>query len=154
MPMECERTCRGWCACERLRTLDVDVIEAPTPPGELAYFDPDTRSVVLRPGLSRPVRRATLAHEVAHVEVHDSTEATWWSETDARHVEDCADEIAARQLLPLAELVDVLEWARSVEDVAAQLEVDAATVRCRIATLTPAEQRYVERRMMPQQKLA
>jgi predicted transcriptional regulator len=153
--MACERPCRGWCACDRLRSLGVDVVEAPTPPGELAYFDPDARRVVLRPGLPRAVRRATLAHEVAHVEVQDSTERTWWSEVDARHVEDCADEIAARQLLPLGELVDVLAAAATVDAVAAELDVDAATVRCRIATLTHAERRYVDRRMMPlQQRLA
>lgn len=149
--MTCESPCGGWCPCARLRSLGVRVVEAPTPPGEVGYFDPDARTVIVRPGLTRAVRRATLAHEVAHVEVHDSTEGTWWAQVDARHVEDCADEIAARRLLPLDELVDVLAVARSVDAVAVEMDVDVPTVRARIATLTAAERRYVERRMIPRQ---
>lgn len=146
--MRCGTSCKGWCACARLRGLGVRVVERQTPAGELGYFDPDAREVIVRPGLPRAVRRATLAHEAAHVEVHDSNRDTWWAGMNARRAEECADEIAARHLLPLADLVDVLETATTVEAVAAELDVDAATVRARIATFTDAERRYVERRMM------
>lgn len=145
--MGCETRCRGYCPCERLRRLGVEVVEAPTPPGELGYFDPDTRRVVIRPGLQRSVKRSTLAHEAVHVEVHDAAEPTWWHEVDAPYREECTEEVAVRESVSLSALVDVLATGRTIEAVASALDVDPAAVRARVATLTPAERRYVERRL-------
>ena len=136
------------CACQRLRRLGVELAEAPTPEGILGYYDPDSRRVVVRPGLSWRARRSTIAHELAHVEMGDSTEPTWWAQQNSERVEDAADEIAARSLMPsLSDLVDVLEWATGVDQIADAMEVDVATVRARMRTLTDNERRYVDRRM-------
>lgn len=136
------------CACQRLRRLGVEISEAPTPEGILGYYDPDSRRVVVRPGLSWRSRRSTIAHELAHVEMGDSTEPTWWSQQNSDRIEDAADEIAARDLLPsLSALAAVLAWALDVEQVADAMGVDADTVRARMRTLTDNERRYIDRRL-------
>lgn len=140
----------GNCACRRLRLLGVQVTEAPTPVGVLGYYDPDSRQVVVRPGLSWRSRRSTIAHELAHVEMGDSSEPTWWSQENSDRVEDAADEIAARDLLrSLAALTDVLAWASDVDQVADAMGVDTDTVLARMRTLTDNERRYVDRRLAP-----
>lgn len=133
--------------------LGVRVTEAQTPDGISGYYDPDRRTVVIARGLSMQERASTLAHELVHAEVGDATSRAWWSRANAEAVEDCADEIAARNLIMLPDLVDALIDSEDVQDVADALDVDAEMVQVRIDTLTPAERRYVDRRTMTAQPL-
>ncbi len=78
-------------------------------------------------------RRATLTHEIAHIERGDVPEYLHVRE------ERIVSEIAARRLIPLDRLVDALRWARDLTELADELWVDEPTVRCRLDTLDPVE---------------
>lgn len=78
-------------------------------------------------------RRATLTHEIAHIERGDVPEYLHARE------ERIVSEIAARRLIPLDALADALRWARDLTELADELWVDEPTVRCRLDTLDPVE---------------
>lgn len=141
----------------RLRDLGVAVIEAPTPDGVVGFYDPNRRQVVIAPGLSVRERASTLAHELVHAEVGDRSSSRWWSRANADVSEDCADEVAARNLILLPELVDALLTCDTLGEVAEWLGVDDEMVQARIDTLTAGERRYVDRRTiteLPLRRLA
>lgn len=138
--------CVGFCPCDRLAALGVRVVERSTPAYELGYFDPGAREVVLDLHLSAAQRRSTLAHELVHAELGDRSSSRWWSRVNSDTVEDCADEVAARNLVMLPDLVAALIERDTPAEVAADLGVDDEMVQVRIDTLTPGERRYVDRR--------
>ncbi len=76
-------------------------------------------------------RRATLAHEIAHLERGDRGH----SAVEERIVSI----IAARRLIPFDRLVDGLRWAHNVAELADELWVDEPTVLCRLDSLDPVE---------------
>lgn len=76
-------------------------------------------------------RRATLAHEIAHLERGERGHSI----VEERIV----SQLAARRLIDLDQLVDALRWARDVTELADELWVDEPTVRCRLDCLDPVE---------------
>lgn len=78
-------------------------------------------------------RRATLTHEIAHLERGDVP-----PHMHARE-ERIVSLIAARRLIPLDRLADALRWARDLTELAEELWVDEPTVRCRLDGLDPIE---------------
>lgn len=128
----------------RLAALGVQIIEAPIEKGYLGWYDQETRTVTVSAGMPWRKKRSTLAHELAHVELGHAMRPGWWGSLYEPAMEAEADELAARELIPLHQLADVLRTARDAEEAAARLDVDRHTVRVRVETLTAAERRYVE----------
>lgn len=125
-----------------LRALaDWTVVIRPLPPGLLGYTDHQTRTIHLRAGMSQAQRRATLAHELQHVERGPVL----------RHLVDIdeaqVDEATARHLIPLESLLSAVRWCHqwNVAELADELWVDQATVRTRLAHLHPAERHAITR---------
>lgn len=91
--------------------------------------------------LNQAERRSTLTHELQHLwrgpVPRDSHHATM-------REEQIVSALAARQLIPLAKLVDALRWTRDEYELADELWVDAPTVRCRIQCLDPIETAELE----------
>lgn len=108
-------------------------------PGVLALTDGRDR-IWMDPRQRQAKRRSTLAHELAHLELG--------------HVDGCtaredaaADQLAARRLITLEALADAVAWARSIEEAADELWVDAATLRTRLDHLHPSERAHLRARM-------
>lgn len=140
--------CSRYCPMAHLDRLGVPVIEVDLR-GRRAQYDFRSRRVEVVPGLTPAERRSALAHEVIHVLADDALPATWWGELATVEVEDDADELAARALIPdLHALIDTLRIARDVEQAASMLHVDVRMVQVRVRTLTPPEARHLRLRTM------
>lgn len=88
----------------------------------------DGKKVWLRRGLTQPVERSTLAHELAHVLLgHTSCQ-------DGRG-EAKADRLAARLLVSLGEVERQLRRCGSIEDLADSLGVDVRMARTAVEIL-------------------
>ncbi|WP_308251674.1 ImmA/IrrE family metallo-endopeptidase [Rhodococcoides kroppenstedtii] len=100
------------------------------------------RRIWLHRGLGQAGRRATLAHELVHLErgrpVGDAR--------GRRREERVVEQIAARRLVSLDALVDAVRWCgtESLEELAEHLWVDVTAVRARLTALTGLERRVVE----------
>lgn len=146
--MRCERVCDGgWCACLRLRSLGVRIVEADIE--ERGWYDAAEHRVVIRAGLSWAARRSTLAHELVHVEARDELRPGWWSDVHESAIEARADEIAARNLIRLGDLIDALRDYTDHESAAAALNVDVDMLKARLRSLTDAERWHVEQVTRP-----
>lgn len=113
-----------------------------------AYWEPEHRVILLDSRLGQAERRCRLAHELAHVERGDEC-LTHGPDADrlARRQERSADEIAARRLISLDQLADVLCWAWHTGEIAEALHVDEDTVCVRILTLTDPEKDLISARV-------
>lgn len=123
-----------------LRALtDWTVVIRPLPAGLLGYTDHAARTIHLRAGLSQAQRRATLAHELRHVE----RGPVLCHLVDLEEVQ--VDQETARELIPLGSLVAAMRWCHewNVAELADELWVDQATVRTRLAHLHPAERHAI-----------
>lgn len=88
----------------------------------------DGKKVWLRRGLTQPVERSTLAHELAHILLgHTSCQ-------DGRG-EAKADRLAARLLVSLGEVERQLRRCGSIEDLADSLGVDVRMARTAVEIL-------------------
>lgn len=97
------------------------------PDGRLA----DTNGVDhirMRRRLLQVERRCALAHELIHLEQHDTVER-------APAVEEEVNEEAARRLIPWQRLLAAVRWARSDSELADELWVTPRILRARIDTL-------------------
>lgn len=78
-------------------------------------------------------RRCTLTHELIHLERGPVPE----------HLQDAeeriVDELAARRLIELPDLMDGLRWTRDASELAEALWVDRPTLNTRMRTLDPVE---------------
>ena len=63
----------------------------------------------------------------------------------AEREEIVVERIAARRLIDLEQLVDVICWSRNTEEIAAELWVDAAMLTAFVQSLTDDERRYIDR---------
>lgn len=109
-------------------------------------WDPDQPAYIwLDSRLSQAGRRSTLTHELIHLERGDAAGCTSWHD---RHQEQLVDRVAARRLIGMAELVDALLWSQDERELADTLWVDVATVKARLAGLTPGEKDEIERRIV------
>jgi hypothetical protein len=117
-------------------TPDISVHTAALPPPPMGLWDESTRTVWLHRDLTSAERRSTLAHELVHAERGDVPCGD--PVLDTRQ-ELRVESEAARRLLPLPLLSDVLRWARDPREAAAELDVDPAMLAVRLADLTAAE---------------
>lgn len=89
-----------------------------------------------------PAKRCSLAHAVAHLDLgHTSTHA----KTFHRAQEAEATQLAARRLLPLDLLADVLSWTRDYAEIAAELDCELEYLRVRHRHLHQSEIGYLRR---------
>lgn len=88
----------------------------------------------------RACRRSALAHAVAHIDLGHVPQ----SGRTGRRYEYEADVLAARRLVPLGRLADVLTWALGPEEVADELEVTEHMVRVRVRSLSSEEKAAID----------
>ncbi len=103
--------------------------------------------IYLHRDLDQAGRRSTLAHELVHKERGSLCRRTINSRMSAAELreEQAVDEIAARRLIPIDDLVDALAWCRweVTAETAGELWCDLAMLVVRVQTLTIAERRYI-----------
>lgn len=100
------------------------------------------RVILIESGHTWPEKRCSLAHAVAHLDLdHVQTAIGHFAVRQERE----ADRLAARRLIPVRDLAAVLCWTTHRTEVAAELEVDLATLQRREAHLHPSEMHYLKR---------
>lgn len=93
---------------------------------------------------SRVERRCSLAHAVAHLDLgHANTPAGFFERRQERE----ADVLAARRLISIEQLAQVLCWTVDRGEVAAELQVDLPMLAIRERHLKQSEKRYLGRRV-------
>lgn len=87
-------------------------------------------------------RRSTLSHEIGHVERGPVPDDPFL----AAREEQVVEELTARRMIRLPELVDAVLWCqgRTDDEAAEELWVDHGVLLTRIRTLTPGERKWVE----------
>lgn len=128
-----------WRALRRLR--DVTLVIADLGGGVLGRTDFTSRTITLDHQLLQAERRSTLTHELVHLERGPVPAGYTVREERAVEVE------AARRLITLEQLADAMLWAYDEHELADELWVDVPTVRTRLASLTDAEGRDLNRRL-------
>lgn len=111
------------------------------PDGVVGVTDYAARTVTLARDLSQVERRCTIAHETEHV-VAGPVPEFYWPREEAR-----IDQVVARRLIPLEDLVEALRWAHDIHELADELWVDVPTVRVRLVSLTGVEVAAVRARL-------
>jgi hypothetical protein len=98
--------------------------------------------ILIASGSSWPEKRCSLAHAVAHLDLghHEIPGGIFDTGNEA-----AASHLAARRLLPKEALAEVLCWTRHRTEVAEELCVDLATLRCREKNLYGGEQLWLRR---------
>ncbi|MCV7210213.1 hypothetical protein H7J75_16250 [Mycolicibacterium canariasense] len=91
------------------------------------------RKVWLCRRLRQVHRRCTLTHELIHLERGPVPDYLLAAE------ERIVDELAARRLIELPDLMEGLRWTRDPEELADALWVDRSTLNTRMRTLDPVE---------------
>lgn len=106
-----------------------------------ALWSPGHDVILVNESISRAERRCALAHELAHMDTGDRpTEDCWIS---ARQ-ETAADRLAARRLVDVNDLANVIRWCRDPREVAEELEVTLAVLALRGAMMHPAERGLID----------
>lgn len=126
---------------EHAAALEVRILFRDLPEEIWGHYHLPSRTVVLGRHLVQCERRATLAHELVHVERRDGCQ-------QSERVELEVHQVAARRLITLDMLCDAAAWAGGVDlgAIAEECWVDDETVRVRLATLTDEERASVARR--------
>lgn len=111
---------------------------------DLSLYRHDKLEIVLDPRYPPRHLRSSLAHEIVHAERGDVPTGD--------HVMDARQELivnkeAARRLISIRALADVLAWTDCVVQAAEELRVDVDTLRTRLAHLHPAERHHLSRQM-------
>ena len=106
--------------------------------GPLGWTDFATNEVSIREGLTQAQRRSTVCHETIHVERGPCLAGY------DQHEERVVNELAARRLIPLPTLIDVMLWTLDEYEMAEDLWTDVETVRTRLATLSVAERKMIQ----------
>lgn len=86
-------------------------------------------------------RRCALAHAIAHLDLQHTPvglEYEAWQEREA-------DKLAARRLIPIHALADVLRWSRVTAEIASELDVDVDMLRARVDIVHPSEAAVLRR---------
>ena len=99
--------------------------------------------VTINTGDDQAQRRSTLAHEL----VHDERRIFPQDEVLQAREEETVERIAARRLIALDHLVDVLRWTRSTGEVAAELWVDVPMLQALGRSLTDAERAWIDEQL-------
>lgn len=98
------------------------------------------RKVWLCRRLRQVHRRCTLTHELIHLERGPVPTDPVQLAKEERIV----DELAARRLIELPDLIDGLKWTQDLAELADALWVDMPTLRTRMSTLGPLETAELE----------
>lgn len=96
--------------------------------------------ILVHSGGTWPMKRCSLAHAVAHLDLDHQAEAVG---TFERWMEREANGLAARRLIPIVALAEVLQWTRDRHEIANELQVDLPTLKTRRADLDEAERGYL-----------
>ncbi len=131
---------------------DVIVHRANLGPFVKARWCPDQRVLLVNSTMSRIQVRCAVAHELVHMERGDVGQH---DDLQARRQEDYADREAARRLIPLLDLADIiLNLPEDPVTAAQELGVTAEFLRIRLAHLHPSERRYLRRRLAQRETAA
>ena len=98
-----------------------------------------------------PAKRSSLAHAVAHLDLGHATTASAYFE---KREERDADQLAARRLITLDALAEVLCWTRDYGEIAEELLVDVFMLKVRERHLHVAERHYLRRQVRPMEEIA
>ena len=118
---------------ELRRLSDWSLTIAALPPGHRGCTHWGDRAITLRPGMTQAERRCVLAHELTHVE--RGVFLRGWRDQEEHRVRVSA----ARRLIGIEELEQVLRWSRDWREVADELWVTVDTLRVRVAHLSASE---------------
>lgn len=99
--------------------------------------------ITINTGDDQAQRRSTLAHEL----VHDERRVFPVDRVLRAREELTVERIAARRLIALDHLVDVLRWTRSTGEVAAELWVDVPMLKALGRSLTDAERAWIDEQL-------
>lgn len=113
------------------------VVFADPGPGTLGRVDYSAATITLHPRLLQGERRATLTHELIHLERGPAADGCEALEEHMVELE------AARRLITIAELVRAIQWTDDVHELALELWVDPATVRVRMRHLDDEHRRLL-----------
>lgn len=106
---------------------------------------PSEKVILIDQGLDAVGRRATLAHELCHIDLAHEPTGGWFG----RRMERDADDLSAQRLLPdvsaIAEAISLFPLQPGM--VARELDVPLRTLRRRLAGLTDAEREAIARRV-------
>lgn len=112
---------------------------------------PTRKVILIESGHTWPEKRCSLAHAVAHLDLgHDKMRRGYF---EARE-EAGANQMAARRLITLDDLAEVLCWTRDYGEIAEELQVDVPTLRVRERHLHIAERHYLRRQVRPMEEIA
>lgn len=112
----------------------------PTPGNKPAWWCPASRTILMRPGLSQTERRCHLAHELSHRDLEHSGCS---DPAEQRRQEREADELAARRLITLDALTNVLLWTDDPGEAADGLWVTRHILDVRLESMYGGERRTV-----------
>lgn len=130
---------------DRAAQLAVRVADtALLPRGVLGWWQPERATIWLRAGMLQRQRRATLMHEVVHVERGDGTCTL---DAFARKLERGVEMAAAVRLITLCQLGAALRGSWNVLMMAQALDVDVPLLRVRLehARSNRRESAYLDR---------
>jgi hypothetical protein len=98
--------------------------------------------ILIDAGGSAPVRRSSLAHALAHLDLeHRWTLAGFFENREELE----ADRLAARRLIPLRAFLEAVAWSQDRDEVAAALDVDLPMLDARERDLSRGELRHLRR---------
>lgn len=96
--------------------------------------------ILLRRHQLQDERRMALGHEL----VHDERRIFPSDPVLCAREEAIVERIAARRLIALDRLVDVLRWTRHTDEIADELWVDVAMLTALVQSLTAAERKWID----------
>ena len=103
------------------------------PPGMLGWTDHQAMTITLAPGQTQRQLRCTVAHEIGHAERPPFVAC--YTAMEERFV----DQMAARRLVPVEQLLDAHRWAHNLAELADECWVDEPTILVRLQYLCPSE---------------
>jgi Zn-dependent peptidase ImmA (M78 family) len=109
------------------------------------------RVILINNAHTWPAKRSSLAHAVAHLDLGHATTASAYFE---KREEKNADQLAARRLISLDALAEVLCWTRDYGEIADELLVDVAMLKVREKHMHVAERHYLRRIVRPMEEIA
>lgn len=118
-------------------------------PSGVAWWVPRRRVILMEPKLTQVRRRCALAHELAHRHLGHSGQCKYAdSKRQASRVERAADHWAARRLIEVEDLADVLSWTDDRDEAADELWVTRHLLEVRLEHLHPGEWAKVRQRLL------
>jgi hypothetical protein len=101
----------------------------------MGFCDHYERTIWLDSRLTCAEQRATLAHEIGHLELDVHAGGRWYSAPEWK-----VDQWAARRLIELGALLRAFQWTADLDEMAEELWVDRHTLRVRLRCMTDEEQ--------------